>query len=435
MADRVEDALAALRDTPVRATWDEVVARVERAELEPERAGRGRGPVRWLAAGAAVAAAAVTAVVVVGTDDDDAPLATTPTPCGFVTSVPLTPSEDGTLVGAVGEQTVTVELPLAGAVGTEGAVIEHADVDGTLATLLVRGSDVELVADAGGGACNAVSVAVSGPSLDDNRALALQLASDLLPDRTSPTVQCDGASVATAAGPVDVRVLAAEEPDVDGQLLVPVGALFGCRFAVVGDRSGEPLFLSAGGGAPALVAPAVWPETSQTQFVPGQVPPDERLDASATAIAFAAEVLGWDDAEWTEAEPAHDGGSEIVAVVRRRSAPETAVVVRMSRVVGGRWWSVVGVGPDYDIMSFNAVVSVAGTTAQAWTTASEGRPATARFDYGGRVASGPAGSDAPFDLGLLPDTDGSVMVLVEDAEGAVVEAWGTPVSAGDFAAS
>lgn len=178
---------------------------------------------------------------------------------------------------------------------------------------------------------------------------------------------------------------------------------------------------------------AIWPETDVRD-----VRSDEPAWSSApesTALEFAREVLGWDDAT-VPSDVLIDSfaGTRSVPVARaEHDGPATGTVITVRQVVADRW-RVSSVGPlDADDDSY-ASVSVRRTTVYA--DAGPSHPGTVtrevQFRYSGVLSVGPAEQD--FELAAEPTGAGSVLVLFRDAAGEVIGAWGTTLPAGDFAA-
>lgn len=174
---------------------------------------------------------------------------------------------------------------------------------------------------------------------------------------------------------------------------------------------------------------AVWPETAQDQLT-GPLP-DERLDVDEVALAYAREVLGWDDAviDPLGGERSEDGRCEANVMVHRSSRPDVATLVQLYPAVGMRWWSVCA-GPASQ-QGLHVTVEGATVTVEGAAGAPVGT-ATARVEvrYGDdQWAYGRLGE--PIHLGVPPTTSGSVVVLYEDGPHEVIGHRAAAFPAGD----
>jgi hypothetical protein len=409
MPDRFTTGRAALDGVEAPDIWDDAVGR---AQLDNVRsAGSGRGPSRRALAVAAATVVLVLAAAAVLAEREDGRVATTPD---------LDP-------------TTTSSTPTT-------APVEACQVPGVAPVLLATTSPP---AGFSPGFTRPTPPVDPGP-----------------PPRTISSFSGpDGSSIEILDGPLP-------EPPEERGVQTPVG------FGQVGERGGEAvatlhleafgasctlglvgrgvsadalyeflsgLYLADDLGRPLLHPDgAVWPETAGGTV--GVDQPAWRSDERETALEFARQVLGWEDAvapvELSEpSEDGHIGG--VYGIVRTDHPGQVSVFV--APTLGGRWFGVYHVGFRCCVEDQTASVLVDGST--GWATAGPPPPeavgTVVRFDHGGRIASGTLpldGDAAPFDLGYTPDTTGSVLVLFVDGTGEVVGAWGTSLPAGDFAA-
>lgn len=202
------------------------------------------------------------------------------------------------------------------------------------------------------------------------------------------------------------------------------------------DELGRPLLHPDG---------AVWPETAGLTASMDQ--PAWRSDARDTALEFARQVLGWEDAVAPVelSEPSEDGrfGADIGVV---RSDHPGRASVSVAPTLGGRWLGVYAVdlccatadeaeNPDFG--SVQILLEEQTGQALAGPVPDGAVSHGVRFDHGGRIATAEfaiVDDGAAVDLGYSPDTTGSALVLFRDTDGEVLSAWGRPIPAGDFAA-
>jgi heat shock protein HslJ len=201
-------------------------------------------------------------------------------------------------------------------------------------------------------------------------------------------------------------------------------------------RSGDAQLILWQAGRTVRVPPdgyGIWPVTAPESVV--GYAPEVTGSHRDVALAFADRVLGWADAEITDAEPSEDGSDGSVLLVSSELA-RGQVEVRVRT----------GDAPDRSVVygfdtperladpDSTASVQVIGSTASAHASPiPDGADAIVRFVYGERVAEGPA-SDA-LTIDRDPDVPGAVLVLfVDPARDVVVGGWGTTLPAGDFAA-
>jgi hypothetical protein len=152
-----------------------------------------------------------------------------------------------------------------------------------------------------------------------------------------------------------------------------------------------------------------------------------RADAVATAEHFVAEVLGWTDVQATSSEP---------GVVRVTHAGRTHQIW-LARNVAARWWSVVNLrtfdGDDGGSAAFLGDRALLRTSAALQPFATS----EARFWRGGvgaSVTGTEPGGEVLFDPPRPTDVPGWMLLLLKDASGNVVDAWGFAIGAGEFAA-
>jgi hypothetical protein len=177
----------------------------------------------------------------------------------------------------------------------------------------------------------------------------------------------------------------------------------------------------------------IWPVTGPESVV--GFAPDVTGTHRQVALAFADRVLGWADAEITDAEPSEDGYDGSVLLVHSDFA-DAQVDVRVRT----------GDAPDRSIVygfdtpermadpDATASVHVVGSTASAsGGPVPDGAEAIVRFVYGEAVAEGPAGDTLTIDRD--PDVPGAVLLLfIDPARDVVVGGWGTTLPTGDFTA-
>jgi hypothetical protein len=185
--------------------------------------------------------------------------------------------------------------------------------------------------------------------------------------------------------------------------------------------------------------PAIWPEDSAEEaavaverLVRGEDP--WREDAHATALRFAADVLGWNDAAVTDSEPTEDGSFGANVVLAREPGGPT-VEVRVHRAVADRWNSVTYLWGFPDETDHPASASIQGREVGIGFGFEGGTSAELRLGHGEHelVESAPT-PRWQLTLDYDPVQTGSVMVLFRDQDGRVFAGWGTTLPAGDFAA-
>lgn len=307
---------------------------------------------------------------------------------------------------------------------------------------LLRGAGVAVVAVALGTGL----VAVMGGGDDDRTPVV----TDAGPSTTTPRVDCPGLAF-VGAEPDEVRTSLARQ--LTGERSGPAG-----YEAVVGQIDGKPAveleiswatptcyalavgitpeefydsyYLVDDEGRPMLdPRGAVWPETAQSQIA-GRLP-DERRSPDGVAVAFAREVLGWDDLveEELAREPGHNG-CDMTVYVRRASDPEREVPVDVSLGVGRRWASVCA--PPQGGAGLHAVVEGSTITVSGAGAAFPDAAGTeVRVDYGGNVVDNHLEPGVPSDLGFVPEVTGSAIVLYRDADGEVIGYQALTLPAGD----
>jgi N-acetylneuraminic acid mutarotase len=208
-----------------------------------------------------------------------------------------------------------------------------------------------------------------------------------------------------------------------------------CGFELVGyGITASDLGLVAEGLVDGTAPFGLWPAASPSEGIAeaqrlaaGEDP--WRADPVATAEHFVAEVLGWTDVQAASDEPgvvriSHDGRTDDVLLARN---------------VAGRWWSVTS------LQTF--AVPDGGTGSASFTTdgASIRVPAVprpfatseARFwrgPLGASVTGTEPGGSVTFDPPRPTDSPGSLLLLLKDAGGRVVDAWGFTIGSGPFAA-
>jgi hypothetical protein len=179
---------------------------------------------------------------------------------------------------------------------------------------------------------------------------------------------------------------------------------------------------------------ALWPEDTRSAAEAKAGDPEFwRSDRQQTALHFAAEVLGWDDAAIADYRgPIECGEGGCVRAIRPNS---DAVLITMGRPVE-EVWSVLGVGQtgpggealglDIEASQVRAVFPLAGAAS-----------ATVEVGYGADVATHDYTEDAvtqTWDLGFTSSTAGHFLILFKDADGNVIRAQGSPLARGDFTA-
>jgi hypothetical protein len=178
---------------------------------------------------------------------------------------------------------------------------------------------------------------------------------------------------------------------------------------------------------------AIWPITQPGQPISDVVAFRGTLEA--TAVAFAAQSLGWRDAVVSDREPSEDGRGGGVYLVTSEEIGGAVLV-----------WTALGTGTDGNVVyhldsparrndpEATASVSVQEHTGMAHVTPEPPRTVSTSvaFSYGDFLSEGPAGS--PFDVARDLGVPGAVVVLFGNVDGTPISAWGTTLPAGDFAA-
>jgi hypothetical protein len=180
---------------------------------------------------------------------------------------------------------------------------------------------------------------------------------------------------------------------------------------------------------------AVWPEDTQQQamraaarLANGEDP--WRSDAAATAQHFARTILGWPD---LTSRPYEGPMACNMCFVVERADGGAPVVVAVSRLVNGKWWSItwVGVRRDHPLG-----MSIRGRQVSMSFDRRGADSVDVTVGYGGTNATTtfPEHEEVQFDLGFKPSTPGHFIVLFKDERGSVFAAQGAALPSGDFAA-
>ncbi|HXF71445.1 MAG TPA: hypothetical protein VNO79_02395 [Actinomycetota bacterium] len=196
-----------------------------------------------------------------------------------------------------------------------------------------------------------------------------------------------------------------------------------------------PRSVGANGSPAPAAAFAIWPEetpeeagTAAERLAAGADP--WRGDPVETALAFAREVLGWEEPVVGTVEE-QAAGLTLVEVRRGPGGP--AVSVRVAQLVGDRWWSVYNVWgtPEHD-----PTVSVRDGLFELGFDPEGAASATVVVEYGDLRLEREVRREGlvRFDLGGSPRVPGYFLVLLRDGGGAVFDAVSSPLPAGDFAA-
>jgi hypothetical protein len=178
---------------------------------------------------------------------------------------------------------------------------------------------------------------------------------------------------------------------------------------------------------------AIWPEDTPEE---ARAAGSGRYNEPEMLVAdFAKDVLGWDEARVSVAEPGHGGATAYA--VERGDGP-VALVLADQRVEGV--WSVVGVSalePDLGVdppMS----VDIREDTATIYVRRFEAKRVEFRMGYGTeeerRAEAGPGVSEVSIDLSGVDRTrPGHLLILFRAADGRVFLAQGVPLPSGDYA--
>jgi hypothetical protein len=180
---------------------------------------------------------------------------------------------------------------------------------------------------------------------------------------------------------------------------------------------------------------AVWPEdTEEGAFAASENPKPYRFDAEETALAFASEVLAWDDAATEPYGGPVECGDRTCTLIRREPGGPAALVIVAQLVP--ELWSVTYVGSP-DETSISLSLGVEGSKVNAVFDLGDAASARMTVGYGGRGAIHvyTETSTKAWDLGFEPDTTGHYILTFRDADGSVTAALGAPLPKGDLAAS
>ncbi len=179
---------------------------------------------------------------------------------------------------------------------------------------------------------------------------------------------------------------------------------------------------------------AVWPEdTEEGAFAASENPKPYRFDAEETALAFASDVLAWDDASTESYDGPVECGDRTCLLVRREPGGPAALVIVAQLVP--ELWSVTYVGSPDDT-SIALSLGVEGSKVNAVFDLGDASSARLVVGYGGRGGMHVylETSTKPWDLGFEPDTTGHYLLTFRDADGVVTAALGAPLPKGDLAA-
>lgn len=178
---------------------------------------------------------------------------------------------------------------------------------------------------------------------------------------------------------------------------------------------------------------ALWPEdtTEEAQAVG----PERYAEPRELVTAFASEVLGWEGARVSPAEPGHGGRTAFV--VERGDGPQALVV--LDQPLEGLW-SVVGVSVlEPEGVDDPVSVDVRGKGATVWFERLGAEIVEVRIGYGtgpelsAEAASGIA--QVEIDLtGVDRTRPGHLLIVFRDGQGRVFAAKGSALPAGDYAA-
>jgi hypothetical protein len=179
----------------------------------------------------------------------------------------------------------------------------------------------------------------------------------------------------------------------------------------------------------------VWPEETpaevaeaQARLAAGQDP--WRADPERTALAFARDVLGWDDARagGVREQP---GGLTLVDVRRGPDGP--AVSVRLVRRMDGPWWSVYNA---WGSVEHDPLVSVRDGDVEIRFDLEDAARARVVVEYGELRAVRVVEAERPvrIDLGAAPTVPGYFLITLQDPAGRTFDVVSSPLPAGDFTA-
>lgn len=298
----------------------------------------------------------------------------------------------------------------------ERSTVDGQPTDGDGSTFRFRQNDVQW-----SDGCNDFS----GPFQQD-------FATDLVIGGDDPTTLVTGTDIGCPPNPTSdaiATVMGAERIDVryeDDLLILTAGATELALRPVGNDGSaGPPVGTTADGYA-------IWPVTRPGQ--PIAEPASGRARTGDAALAYAVEVLGWQDAVVVDSEPSEDGRGGRVDLVRSEEVGGAVLV-----------WTAQGSGDDGSIVyrldvpgrseeeQGQASVHISGVTALV-----DGGPSPAgtsmtdvRLRYGDDVIGGGSPGEELL-LSRTPDTPGAVVVRFFDSEGRVISAWGRALPAGDL---
>jgi len=410
--DRYDDARHALEEvTPTTDLWAAAQHRVSSAVAPLTSVAPRRSRWRWAIAAAVVTVPAVAVALVWPDPSREVPVETGPSSSGVpVVTVPGDRSTCG--YGLAGEPIVLLpgpaDPPLIDVGGQPAQqIVSHLDLGDLTAEIHVPGVVV----------IDLVGERVETVDLQRGPAMAW-LTDEFVQIRwfTGSQEACESFTVTVAGGLAHENLAAAAEIAdrmlLESDLARPSGDEGGSSTSV-GDFS------------------AIWPETDPSELSAEE--PAWSTSQNETALTFARDLLGWDDAVFDPgaSEPLEDGtGGSLIGVTSPSRGRALSVIVRP--IANGRY-RVSGVRP---LQEFSASVSVQGR--EAWVSVSWDPPlpervtCSARFSYAGRHVL--AAMEDTVDLGFTPDTQGAVVVLCRDMSDEVVTAWGTGLPAGDFAA-
>ncbi len=182
---------------------------------------------------------------------------------------------------------------------------------------------------------------------------------------------------------------------------------------------------------------AVWPEDNPAQAnqaaavlaaqeAAGQ-PTSWRADPVQTATRFAGDVLGWTNV--VAGPPEASPGGLVAVDVSDGSVPASSrpvIPIRLQKLVGGKWWSVIDVGPVDPAVSVSGVHVILGFDVAG--------AASIRLFVGygdDRATKTVHGSSAALDLPTQQIGPGHVLILFEDSAGRVFDAIGRRLPAGE----
>ncbi len=122
-----------------------------------------------------------------------------------------------------------------------------------------------------------------------------------------------------------------------------------------------------------------------------------------------------------------------MCLVARRQHGRGTVIVDLSRLVDGKWWSVTWVGSERD---YALGMSIRGPLVRMSFDRRGAASVEVAVGYGGRNVTKTfrGKQEVKFDLGFKPNTPGHFLILFKDEQASVFAAQGAALRKGDFAA-